>query len=968
MRPFKVINFVFILLLSSQLYAQKGTIRGTIFDDTLGEALMGVTVVAEGTTSGTMTDLDGKFNLNLPAGSYNLKFSFVSFETLTVKDVKVTDGGVTILDDMKLKTATLGLGEVTITANAVRNTENSIMTIKMKSPNVLDGISAAGFRKMGDSDAASSMKRVPGVSVEGGKYIFVRGLGDRYTKTIINGVDMPGLDPDRNSIQMDIFPTSVIDNIIVHKSFSAELPADFTGGVVDIGIKDFPEERKGNIFISGAYNPDYHFRDDYLTYEGGKTDFLGFDDGTRKIPATDNIPFFSEVVGLPLTDEKSLRYKEILEGFNPTMAAIKQKSFLDYSFGASMGNQFTLKKVTIGYNFGLSYKNTTEFYKDAEYGRYGLSPDPDITEMEVREFQKGDFGISSVLVSGLAGFAVKTQKSKYRLNLLHLQNGESKAGIFDYQSSDLGTIFEGIQHNLEYSQRSVTNLLLDGKHSFAGSKWDIVWKISPTVSVINDPDVRFTRYVRQGGNFVIGTESGFPERIWRELSEMNIGSILHLTKEYKFRSEMAKLHFGGAFTYKERDFVINKYALNIRNMSITGNPDELFREENLWPYQGTDVYSGTTYEANFVPNNPNKFNARSENAAGYISTELSLFKNFRAIVGIRAENYTQRYTGQDQLGTHVLNDDVVLDNLDFFPTANFIYSISEKQNFRFSYAKTIARPSFKEMSYAEISDPISNRTFIGGMFRDADDIAGIVYWDGNLVNTYVQNFDIRWELFHSNGQMISFSGFYKMFDNPIEIVQYATTQKSSLQPRNVGDGKVAGIETEFRQNLDIITNILNNFFVNGNISVTKSRIDMSVTEYISRVENARKGQTISETREMAGQAPFIINAGVSYNGGENGFWKGLEAGLYYNVQGTTLQYVGIADKPDIYMLPFHSLNLNASKYLGKNSRTQLAFKIENLLNDKKESVFRSFNPTDQFFTKLEPGITFQLKLSYSLFK
>jgi hypothetical protein len=968
MRPIKVIFSVIIFLLSSQLYAQKGTIRGTIFDDTLGEALMGVTVVAEGTTAGAITDLDGKFNLTLPAGTYNLKLSFVSFETLSVKDVKVTEGGVTVLDDLKLKTATLGLGEVTITANAVRNTENSIMTIKMKSPNVLDGISAAGFRKMGDSDAASSMKRVPGVSVEGGKYVYVRGLGDRYTKTIINGVDMPGLDPDRNSIQMDIFPTSVIDNIIVHKSFSAELPADFTGGVVDIGIKDFPEQRKGNVFISGAYNPDYHFRDNYLTYEGGKTDFLGFDDGTRKIPATDNIPFYSEVVGLPATDEKSVRYREILEGFNPTMAAIKQKSFMDYSFGASMGNQFPLKKVTIGYNFGLSYKNTTEFYKDAEYGRYGLSPDADITEMEVREFQKGDFGISSVLISGLGGFAVKTRKSKYRLNLLHLQNGESKAGIFDYQSSDLGTIFEGIQHNLEFSQRSVTNILLDGKHSFTDSKWDIVWKISPTFSVINDPDVRFTRYVRQGGNFVIGTESGFPERIWRELSEMNIGSILHLTKEYNFRGQMAKLHFGGAYTYKERDFFINKYALNIRNIPVTGDPDELFREENLWPYQGNDIYSGTTYEANFVPNNPNKFNARSGNAAGYISTELSLFKNLRAILGVRAENYTQRYTGQDQLGTNVLNDDVVLDNLDFFPTANFIYSISEKQNFRFSYAKTIARPSFKEMSYAEISDPISNRTFIGGMFRDADDVAGLVYWDGNLVNTYIQNLDVRWELYHSNGQMISLSGFYKMFDNPIEIVQYATTQKSSLQPRNVGDGQVIGIETEFRQNLDLISNSLKNFFVNGNISITKSRIDMSVTEYFSRVENARTGQTIEETREMAGQAPYIINAGLSYNGGENGFWKGLEAGVYYNVQGTTLQYVGIADKPDIYMLPFHSLNFNASKYLGKDNRTQLGFKIENLLNDRKESVFRSFNPTDQFFTKLEPGITFQLKLSYSLFK
>jgi hypothetical protein len=216
--------------------------------------------------------------------------------------------------------------------------------------------------------------------------------------------------------------------------------------------------------------------------------------------------------------------------------------------------------------------------------------------------------------------------------------------------------------------------------------------------------------------------------------------------------------------------------------------------------------------------------------------------------------------------------------------------------------------------------------------------------------------------------MISLSGFYKSFENPIEIVQYATTQKGSFQPRNVGDGQVIGIETEFRQNLSIVARGLKNFNLLGNISVTSSRIDMSLTEYQSRVENARAGQTVEESREMAGQAPFIINAGLAYEGGENGFWEGLEAGLYYNVQGTTLQYVGIADKPDIYMLPFHSLNFNATKYIGKANRTQVGFKIENLLNDKKESVFRSFNPTDQFFTKLEPGITFQFKLSYSLFK
>ena len=146
-----------------------------------------------------------------------------------MRDVKVTGGEVTLLDNLTLKSSTVGLSEVTVSASMTRNTEGAIMSIKMQSPNLIDGISAANFRKMGDSDAASSVKRVPGVSVEGGKYVYVRGLGDRYTKTIINGVDIPGLDPDRNTLQLDIFPTYIIDNIMVYKSFTAELPADFTG-------------------------------------------------------------------------------------------------------------------------------------------------------------------------------------------------------------------------------------------------------------------------------------------------------------------------------------------------------------------------------------------------------------------------------------------------------------------------------------------------------------------------------------------------------------------------------------------------------------------------------------------------------------------------------------------------------------------------------------------------------------------
>ena len=164
-----------------------------------------------------------------------------------------------------------------------------------------------------------------------------------------------------------------------------------------------------------------------------------------------------------------------------------------------------------------------------------------------------------------------------------------------------------------------------------------MWKLSPTISKIEDPDARFVRYINENETFQINTESGFPERIWRDLSEMNMVGLVHFSKKFNFNGEQARLNFGSAYTYKERDFLINKYALNIRNIPLTGNPDELFMPENMWPYNGTNTSRGTTYEAHFVPTNPNQFNATSSNTAGYVSSEFSLFTGLKAVAGLRVE-------------------------------------------------------------------------------------------------------------------------------------------------------------------------------------------------------------------------------------------------------------------------------------------------------------------------------------------
>jgi len=916
---------------------------------------MFATVFIPETSGGTTTDLDGAFSLELEEGSYTIEISYVGYTKLSINDVLVKAGEVTPLD-IRMQTESEVLEEVVVEARQLRNTEAALATIKRKSVNVMDGISSASFKKMGDGDAAAAVKRVPGVSIEAGKYVFVRGLGDRYTKSVLNGMDIPGLDPDRNTLQMDIFPTNILDNIIVLKSFTADLPADFTGGIVNITTKDFPEDKTRSASISMGYNPDMHFNESYLNYEGGSTDFLGFDDGSRENPVggLDDFPKYEEIIGNP-NGPRGQEYQSILRNFGANLAAMRNSSFMDFGLGFSSGNQFNKEKVTLGYNFAATYKNSTRFYEGIEYSRYGKNDQSDVSDMELREFQKGDLGENNVLLGGLAGFSMKTNRSKYNINLLHLQNGESKAGIFDYRGSDQGASFQAIQHNLEYSERQLSNVLFNGIHSMSDGIWELDYKLSATRSAMNDPDIRFTRYQTDASQLRIGTESGLPTRIWRDLIEYNYSGKADMTKEYNFKGREAKLKFGGGHTYKERSYEIQDFQLFPNGIDLTGDPNELLSEDNLWD---PATRQGTFFRDLFTPNNPNKFDANAHLSSAYVSTEIKPIENFKTIIGVRAENYIQRYTGINQ-SNQVFNNETVLDDLNLFPTLNMIYALGEKTNLRLSATRTIARPSFKEASFATIIDPLSGRTFIGGFFPDVDVSTGEVVWDGQLQSTDITNLDLRWETYGSRGQTIAVSAFYKAFTNPIEIVQYVQAP-NNFQPRNVGDGRVIGAELEVRQNLSLLSGALSKFNLVTNFTFTDSEIEMSETEFRSRQDNAREGQSIDNKRDMAGQAPYLINVGVTYQDMDRAF----DAGFYYNVQGRTLLFVGIADRPDVYSVPFHNLKFTANKAFGPENQYNISFEAANILGDLREEVFQSFGTGDEIFTQIAPGRIFSFSFGY----
>ena len=953
-------------LVSLQVFAQQSIIRGTVIDDATGEALIGVAVVIEGTTIGSATDLDGQFQIKANPGTYNLKASFISFAPVIVSGVEVKEGEPTLVGDIRLKSAAEQLKAVEITAKAVKNTEAALVTMKRKSANVIDGVSSAAFKKVGDSDAASAMSRVTGVSVQGGKYVYVRGLGDRYTKTTLNGMSVPGLDPDKNTVQMDIFPTNIIDNIVVAKSFSAELPADFTGGAVNIELKDFSEKKTMSIGGGVAYNPAMHFNKDYITYDGSSTDFLGFDNGSRDIPTggSENVPQYGDVIGAE-SSPAGRKYISTLQGFDKQMAGFRTTSMLNSSLNFSLANQTLVgDKYDLGYIFALNYQNEIQYFEGAENNLFGKAPNSDDFELVAFQKQKGDYGVRNVLTSAMAGVAIKKDNAKYKLNVVHLQNGESKAGIFDYTDSKVGTTFEAKQYNLDYSQRGLTNVLLSGKHNYDEKDLEMEWKISPTRSTISDPDVRFTRFRLEENGDVdprISTEVGLPQRIWRDLVEYNVASNLAFIKKMEILGEEAKLKFGGNYTFKTRDFNIQSFQIDPGNVVFeSGNPNDIFNDENLY---SADNESGVHHNPLFMPRNSNKYSSNVQHSAVYASNEFTPTPLLKAIVGVRVEKYDQRYTGINQSGSLSLDNEKVLNDFNLFPAANLIYSLSEKQNLRFSYSNTIARPSFKELSYAEIVDPITGRTFVGGLFSETsiDNGDTTVLWDGNLQSTKITNLDLRWELFQGIGQNVSVGAFYKRFDRPIEIVQYLSAP-GTFQARNVGNATVIGGEFELIQKLDILGEKFKEFTFNTNVTVVYSRVALSDSELRSRINTAKDGEEVSTTREMAGQAPFLINTGVSYKSAE----KKITANVSYNIQGRTLEYVGFGNQANVYSVPFHNLSLKVGKTFGEDDRMSLSFKVSNILNDEKERVFSSYQAQDQIFSRLRPQRTFGISFSYKL--
>jgi len=943
----KVILIALIAPLALGILAEvgKGKIYGIVKDQETQKPIEKATIYIKELSQSLKTNAYGNFNTDLDPGGYTLVVVHKNFDT-TISWLNVEAEKMELIEvfmpkkvEMEVLPDSQSMRAVQITIKASKSSDHAALEIQKKSLNVSNGISSQTFKKTGDADAGAALNKIPGISVEGGKYVYVRGLGDRYTKTQLNGLDLPGIDPDRNTVQMDIFTTNLIDNIFVTKTFTADLPGDFTGGLVNIITKDFPTNKTTSYAASLGYNANMHLRNDYLTYDGGTADAFALGARNRAIPVNPN-------EGTPLAIPGQQKLETMTRAFSPEMAAKYGNSFIDYSLGYSIGSQLKSKdrKRTHGYNFALNHQTNYRHFDEVIYGQYAKDRDKRINELQKVSEQKGSQSEYEAAWSGLFNASTKTKNNKYSFTLFHSRNGLKQTALLRSEATSISSAPGAVlgKNILYYNQRNVTTVNISGNHKLLGDKKTLNWSIAPSVSNNKEPDLRqaFFAYEDNGDITLNIGDGARVTRMWRSLKEYGLNSKMDLL----FTSPKSNWKTGIALSIKNRDFGINRYEFRdiaSRN-DYTGDPNELFQASNLYSSENTSATGLIVQSENSQSNN---YNSSLAVAGAYVHNEYHLSKKIRAISGFRLEYASMLYTGENQAGLSYAGQSV-LNKISPLPTFALIYSPDKKSNIRLNASRTLARPSFKEKSLAQIFDAVTGRTFIGNL---------------DLKQTDITNVDFRWEKFSHKGQVISASAFVKDFANPIELVAYKAETPDNFQARNVGKALVAGLEFEYRKSLTFISSRSHNFFFTTNISYIHSSVEMNESEYQGKKQEKRSGETVKKTRQMQGQSPYLVNARLNFKNN-----RGWQVNASYNVQGPRLAIVGIGVSPDVYEREFHSINVNIQKSIDQAKKWTVSLKATNLLMQKRVMYQKSYEARQQIFTQVSPFSTFKFSIRYTL--
>ena len=983
---------LFGLLLSSfPALAQQGTVSGILVDAESGESLIGANVIVQGTAIGTATDLHGHYEFKINAGIYALEFSYIGYNPMTVENVEVKAGEVTRIEMQLFEEAVSIDGEVVVEAVLILNSEAGLLRNRQKAVAVSDAISAEAISRSGSGDAAAAMTKVTGASVVGGRYVYIRGLGDRYANTTLNGSTLPSADPDRKAFQLDLFPSALLENIVTLKTFTPDKPGDFSGGLIDVATKSFPESFTFQLSASITYDDQASGIDNFLSYPGSGSDWLGRDDGARDLPGllaekdpTIDLPTEQDLrdVRTGVTNEIRAARADSLNAFanafNEVMSPTRESAPINYSLSAAIGGQTKLFGKPLGLTGSLTYGRSYSYYDDGVFSQwqlsggsvegvdnltsdtyYGANPDLSLISradpleagsfVNIQGTDEANWG-----VSGTLAYQPSTNHN-FTFTALRTQSGTSQAtllGGFRDQNST-ATFFT---RSLDYEERALQTFQFRGEHFFRPIT--IEWKASFGENTQEEPDLRFFSSVQNIQETGVGMDTTFslgggnappPQRYFRDLAEDNQGSRLDISIPLRqWNGLSAKLKLGGAYDDASRSFRQRRFEYDegreVDFSDFEGDVESYFSDTNFGVLDTLNVGEITAFNAGLyiLENSPARanYNADRTVSAGYAMLELPITRKFKAIGGVRVET--------TEIVTESFDDSLpdslrlgVLDQTDVLPSLNLVYEVMDNMNVRAAATRTLARPTFRELA------PFQSFNFVGGDIQEGNPL---------LNRTLITNFDVRWEWFARPGEILAISGFYKEFDEPIERVLRNVGEGRFVSFQNVDQARVFGAEFEARKRLDTWTSnpILKRLSIGGNFSLVQSIVDIPAEELtIIRASDPNA----DDTRSLEGQSPYLLNLSVGYENYESG----TTLSVFYNIFGDRLLAVTEGATPDVFEKARADLDVTFSQNLPANLRLKLTAK--NLLGSDLRQI-QTFKDVTYDYIAYSRARTFSMGLSY----
>ncbi|MBS1666128.1 MAG: TonB-dependent receptor [Bacteroidetes bacterium] len=918
-----------LFFLPSILFAQKERVAGKIIDAETGGPVVGASItLSDQSIKGTSTDVDGGFFLLLEKNkTYTLNISSIGYRSKQLTDVTVENEGLQPLN-ISLQKNREQLELVIVKASARKEAQATLYTLQKIGSSISDGISAELISKSPDKNTGDVLKRVSGTSIQENKFVVIRGLSERYNVSLLNNALLPSTEADKKAFAFNIIPSSVVDNLVIYKSPTPDLPGDFSGGAIKIITKDYPTKKISELSVSTSYNSLTTGKNFYTGYPNGSLDNMGFFDGSRLIPgayARNKNGFVSQS---PAFKKEVTKLFPNTYGFAPA-----NQSMPSLSISYTGGNTLLLKNSRkFGYIYSLGYSN----------GRAVIDKkrdDYDIQKYFLYGYHTSNYDEKNNLTAML-NLSYSFKKNKIAFKNLFNNNFVKSLGIrtgINYEIDPSSPFYIKSMFN-EASGNGLLSSVLEGFHK-VGNSWSLDWNLSYSITYRNQPDQKVLTFRSpenfDGDYYLKLSNENSPDirnagRVYSFLLENIYGASANASKEFKWWGKSQKLKFGTLDYYRQRS--INVDALGYASLSFLGvtiPETKTSSWSNIFSTENIDRYNLTV--ANIETNSTDYHGSALMNAA-YLMLDNKLSDKIKLTWGARMERYYQELSATGKTSKQY-------ENIDILPSALLTYALNNKTNLRLSVSQAVNRPEFRELADYSVFD-YDNYLVLRG--------------NPNLKRCKNTNADFRYEWFPDAGEVLSGSLFYKYFDAPIEQTNMGN---DVLSYQNAGYAYAYGAELEVRKKLDFFgADFFKHLIFYTNATYIKGGVHFGDQ---------------SSNSPMQGQSPYLINGGLNYISKDQGF----SVNLLYNRIGPRLKYRAVDGAGlNIFESSRDMIDLQFSKKILKEDRLTIKLTISDLLAQPFSWYYKyEANPSnihyqpfqDKMIYKGKYGTSVSLSLRYS---